>query len=176
MAPPAGSKETGFQDRNTFCTILNEWCKDHQMFVSTLAELAGQLAVLEAKQPTPHLLGSRGSDQTAQDIMERVMAQAPSNRLHAFLKDKKTLSHLQRQLPEQLDQNMRLLTVLAAEMNRFVQQLEHLADANAAATAQPEGNEHGTPAPKISEDALLMATVVDGVAKETRLVVSSHQL
>lgn len=155
--------------------LPQEWHKDHEMFVSALQDLAGELAALEAKQSPSQLPRSGASGQPAPDIMERVMEQAPSSRLRAFLIDRKASVALQRQLPEQLDQNMRLLTVLAAEMKQFVQQLERLAELDAdraqpAAGSQPVGNE---PASLSSDEALLLATVVDGLAKETHLIVSA---
>ena len=143
---------------------LQEWVKDHKMFASTLAELAGQLAVLE---PPPRSSGGSAATKGPSELLQRVMARAPSDCLQSYVAGTLPTTHMQRQLPEQLDQNLRLLSILAAEMRSFVQQLEQLTDAAESALVQP-----GEIASSSSDEALLMAAVLDGAGRETQLIVS----
>ncbi|EFN54358.1 hypothetical protein CHLNCDRAFT_135629 [Chlorella variabilis] len=141
---------------------VKEWVKDHKMFASTLAELAGQLAVLE---PPPRSSGGSAATKGPSELLQRVMARAPSDCLQSYVAGTLPTTHMQRQLPEQLDQNLRLLSILAAEMRSFVQQLEQLTDAAASALVQP-----GEIASSSSDEALLMAAVLDGAGRETQLI------
>lgn len=145
-----------------FRAIIEEWVKDHKMFASTLAELAGQLAVLE---PPPRSSGGSAATKGPSELLQRVMARAPSDCLQSYVAGTLPTTHMQRQLPEQLDQNLRLLSILAAEMRSFVQQLEQLTDAAASALVQP-----GEIASSSSDEALLMAAVLDGAGRETQLI------
>lgn len=192
-----------------------EWLKDHRLFVATLEELAGQLATLQpqqqaqssASQPPKRATagsGSSGDGDERKQLLDRLLKQAPSERLRAYVEGRAPAGRLQRTLPEQLDQNMRLLSILAAEMRVLVQRLEQMADAAAApvavqgssaasdgADASVAGSAAGSPADGIAaaagqdpgrppaaahvanaEEALVLAAVADGAAKETLLVVS----
>lgn len=151
------------------------------MFVATMEELAGQLAALQPQQQQ----GSKGQEQHKggdgggpPELLQRVLARAHSERLAAYVAGRlPPLRPLQRGLPEQLDQNLTLLGVLAAEMQRFAAQLEALADGAAAAAladVKPAALEEpwgSGVAAATGNAALLMAGTVEGVAKETALIV-----
>lgn len=191
------------------------------MFAAALEELAGQLAAL---QPPPQQqapvarqhgaasgIGSSSSSKGSgpagtPDLLQRVLARAPSEPLAAYVAGRLPVpAKLQRSLPEQLDQNMRLLGVLAAEMRRFVGQMETLADAAGAAVGAPapasapgSGNSAGAGSVPPDENsrgeqlssgsgsggctgatcdaALLMAGVLEGITRETALIVSWYSL
>lgn len=190
---------------------LQEWLKDHRLAVATLEELAGQLAVLQPPQtsssqpprPAAGGSGSSGSGDERKELLARLMERAPSERLRSYIEGRLPAARLQRTLPEQLDENMRLLSILAAEMRALAQRLEQLADEAAAAAAQGGGTpsddanagaadsaaaaggeaaiaaHHGQSSSAAAagapctETALLLAAVADGAAKETLLIVSS---
>ena len=151
---------------------LQEWVANHRMFVATLEELAGQLAAL---QP-PSKERAAASQQQPSALLQRLLDRAPSEQLAAYASG--TLpakDHLQRSLPEALDANLRLLGVLAAEMRRFVGQVEAAADAAAAAALAggvDDGSGSSSSAERGAETALLMAGALVGVSRETELVVS----
>ncbi|KAL4458493.1 hypothetical protein ABPG75_013358 [Micractinium tetrahymenae] len=170
-----------------FRAVLQEWAKDHRMFVAALEELAGQLSTL---QPPPQqdsrarqrLQGTTSSTPT--ELLQRVLARAPSERLAAYVTGAlPALRPLQRGLPEQLDQNLRLLGVLAAEMRRFVAQLEALADSTVAAALgsieiSDQGDATGSgdgAAAAAGDAALLMTGVLEGIAKETALIQAAER-
>jgi hypothetical protein len=138
------------------------------MFAATLEELGGQLAALQ-----PPAAPDRSPQQPLSELVQRVLARAPSERLAAYAACAPP-GRLQRGLPEALDANLRLLGVLGAEMRRFLRQLEALADAAAAAALAGGGTGGSEPgSPGVDGDAaLLMAGVLAGVARETELVVS----
>ncbi|PSC71375.1 Major antigen [Micractinium conductrix] len=150
--------------------ILQEWVANHRMFVATLEELAGQLAAL---QP-PSKERAAASQQQPSALLQRLLDRAPSEQLAAYASG--TLpakDHLQRSLPEALDANLRLLGVLAAEMRRFVGQVEAAADAAAAAALAggvDDGSGSSSSAERGAETALLMAGALVGVSRETELV------
>ncbi|PRW59919.1 hypothetical protein C2E21_1526 [Chlorella sorokiniana] len=188
-----------------FRGVLEEWLKDHRLFTATLEELGGQLAVLQPPQqaqgqaPRPSAVGSSSSSSGGGDerkeLLERLMQRAPSEQLRAYVEGRPPPGRLQRTLPEQLDQNMRLLSILAAEMRVLLQRLEQLADAAAvqgrsgasgsvdAATADSaSAGEAGGAAiagqdmaagPADAEEALLLAAVADGASKETLLIANA---
>lgn len=178
MTPLAHLQQGSSEASERFKTLLKEWVKDHHMFASTLQELTGQLALLQPPpQKQKHTGGSKGGAEPT--VLQRVADRAPSDRLAAYAAGKLNTGTLQRGLPEQLDQNLRLLGVLAAEMRRFVGQMEAVADASAAqavatvglaeagsggSTAALEGSEGGC------EAALLMVAVLEGVGRETALI------
>lgn len=196
---------------------LQEWLKDHRLVVATLEELAGQLATLQpqqqaqrsASQPPRRATagtgsGSGGDGDERKQLLDRLLQRAPSEQLRAYVEGRAPAGRLQRALPEHLDQNMRLLSILAAEMRVLVQRLEQLADAAAApaavqgssaasdgADAGAAGTAAGSPGDgkaaaagqdpgrppaaahvANAEEALLLAAVADGAAKETLLIVS----
>lgn len=209
---------------------MQEWLKDHRLFGATLEELAGQLAALQPQQRARPSSGKRpagprasgsggGSSDGSKELMARLLERAPSERLRAYAEGRLPAGPLQRTLPEQLDQNLRLLTILAAEMRALVQQLEQLADAAAggavaaavgglntdevssgtraaaagdaaaaddepsssagaaaagAAAASKASSSAGAGAARELdlEEALLLAAVADGAARETRMIVS----
>ncbi len=198
-----------------FRPTLQEWLKDHRLFVATLEELAGQLAILQPSQqgqlsssssqpprPGGGATGSGSGKDERQALFERLMQRAPSEQLRACIQGRMPAARLQRTLPEQLDANMRLLSILSAEMRALVQRLEQLADAAAAAAVQrggaasgivdgaaadsaaveggvtPESAKHDpgnitkAAGAADAEEALLLAAVADGAAKETLLIVS----
>jgi hypothetical protein len=149
--------------------LPQEWVKDHKMFAATLEELAGQLATLEPPPPGGASSASSGSGSTStepSELMQRLLAKAPSAQLQAYASSAAPPACLQRLLPEQLDQNLRLLGILSAEMRSFLRQMEGLADAAAAALAG------GDSSAVDGDEALLMAAVLDGAAKEMQLIVS----
>lgn len=151
------------------------------MFVSVVEELAGQLTALQPTQQRdskPQLQQTRASAAGPSQLLQRVLERAPSERLAAYVAGTLPPSApLQRGLPEQLDQNLRLLGVLASEMRRFVAQLEGLADSAATAALcdvessvkeRPSGSEGPAAA---SDTVLLMAGVLEGIVKEMTLIV-----
>lgn len=159
---------------------MQEWHADHSMFAATLEELAGQLAVLEPQDSAKAAASNERSSSIViggdagrrpPDMLQRLAARAPSECLQAYMRGARISARLQRQLPEQLDQNLRLLTVLAAEMRGFLRQLERLADAAATALLQLDEVGTGSSGPD-SDEALLLAAVVDCITKETLLIVS----
>lgn len=154
------------------------------MFVAAMEELAGQLAALQPPQPRDSKALPKHERTDAgghSQLLQRVLARAPSERLAAYVAGRLPLGSLQRGLPEQLDQNLRLLGVLAAEMRRFVAQLEALAESAAAAalgdiepSVQEDPLSSGVAA-AASDGALLMAGVLEGIAKETTLIESTAE-
>lgn len=154
------------------------------MFVAAMEELAGQLAALQPPQPRDSKALPKHERTDAgghSQLLQRVLARAPSERLAAYVAGRLPLGSLQRGLPEQLDQNLRLLGVLAAEMRRFVAQLEALAESAAAAalgdiepSVQEDPLSSGVAA-AASDGALLMAGVLEGIAKETTLIVRAGE-
>ncbi|KAI7841979.1 hypothetical protein COHA_004506 [Chlorella ohadii] len=199
-----------------FLGALEEWLKDHRLFVATLEELAGQLAILQPSQqgqlsssssqpprPGGGATGSGSGKDERQALFERLMQRAPSEQLRACIQGRMPAARLQRTLPEQLDANMRLLSILSAEMRALVQRLEQLADAAAAAAVQrggaasgivdgaaadsaaaeggvtPESAKHDpgnitkAAGAADAEEALLLAAVADGAAKETLLITNA---
>lgn len=158
------------------------------MFGEVLGQVAEQLGAVQPPEPAERRAGARpaatpdapGAEQQ-KTLLQRLQERAPSSVLSAYVEGRLDLGRLQRSLPEQLDQNMRLLSILAAEMQHFVRRLEQLADAAAAELAADSGAKQaagggqgggGSAAAGGDEEALLRAAVADGLAKETRLVVS----
>lgn len=161
------------------------------MFASTLEELGSQLAALQPplasqpgaageRKPRP-APSSGGQGQQPDALLQSVLQAAPSDALRAYVEAGGASARLQRTLPEQLDQNLRLLSLLAAEMRALLAQLEQAADgcaaggaaaAGAGVAAGDDGNRSGG-ADGASDQALLLAALLDGVARETQLVVSA---
>lgn len=152
------------------------------MFAVTLEELGGQLAVLQPKQAERGGSGKGGSSsggghpgEGPSDLMQRLLERAPSDQLRAYAEGHGRAQSLQRGLPEQLDQNLHLLGVLAAEMRAFARQLERLAAAAVGEAMRVEGGDgdaSGGDAAAGGDDALLLAALADSAAQETQLVVS----
>ena len=145
------------------------------MFAATLEELAGQLALLQPSSSSSS--SSKPKPPKPSALLQRVLAGAPSDRLRAYAEGRLHAEVLQPQLPQQLDENLRLLGVLATEMGGFVRQLQGAADAAAAVLANGgvgvDDNDAGTSANEDDDDAaLLMAAAVDGAVKEMQLIVS----
>mgnify|MGYP001811274868 CR=1 FL=1 len=67
------------------------------MFVSTLEELAGQLAALEPPQPRSFRRSSAGSKEPAADVLQRVMDRAPNAALRAYMDRTSAASRVLRQ-------------------------------------------------------------------------------
>lgn len=146
------------------------------MFAATLEELAGQLATLEPPPPGGASSTSSGSGSTStepSELMQRLLAKAPSAQLQAYASGAGRPARLQRLLPEQLDQNLRLLGILSAEMRNLLRQMEGLADAAVAALAAGDSSS-GSSSAVDGDEALLMAAVLDGAAKEMQLIVSKR--
>ena len=145
------------------------------MFAATLEELAGQLATLEPPPPggaaSSTSSGSGSTSTEPSELMQRLLAKAPSAQLQAYASGAGRPARLQRLLPEQLDQNLRLLGILSAEMRSLLRQMEGLADAAVAALAASDSNS-GSSSAVDGDEALLMAAVLDGAAKEMQLIVS----
>ncbi|KAI3435858.1 hypothetical protein D9Q98_001916 [Chlorella vulgaris] len=178
MATTAAGQETGPPDAGQFRAIVAEWHADHSMFAATLEELAGQLAILEPQDSAKAAASNERSSSIViggdagrrpPDMLQRLAARAPSECLQTYMRGARISARLQRQLPEQLDQNLRLLTVLAAEMRGFLRQLERLADAAATALLQLDEVGTGSSGPD-SDEALLLAAVADCITKETLLI------
>lgn len=141
------------------------------MFSATLAELGGQLSILQPPDAKPPVRGSAPSSEP-DALMERLLAAAPSEQLRAYAAGTGPPPALQASLPQQLDDNLRLLSVLAAEMAGLLRCLEQLADsAAAAAVGAGAGDASSGGGGNAGDEALLLAAVVDAAAKETQLIV-----
>lgn len=159
------------------------------MFAATLQELASQLSVLQPPQPERSGQPPRGGGDDASgpaQLLQRLLAPQPGGQPGS---PPLALPHvqlppepLQRALPEQVDENLRLLNVLAAEMRRFVRRLQQLADGATAAAlaggfdlggASSDAQQGGCGA-GLGDEALLLAAAVDGTSREMQLIVSGQ--
>ena len=152
------------------------------MFSSTLEELGSQLAALQPPDAQPPARSGSGGKPATQPssepdaLMQRLLAAAPSEQLRAYAGGAGPRRALQASLPQQLDDNLRLLSVLAAEMAGLLRRMEQLADGAAAAavgaaTAAVSGSGGGCGGSSSGDEALLMAAVADAAAKEMQLIV-----
>lgn len=146
------------------------------MFTATLEELGGQLAALQPTVDSGSKSGSWTSSKAKatpeSELLQRLLDTAPSDSLRAYASGSLPPARLQRSLPQQLDDNLRLLSILAAEMRGLLQRLEQLTDAAADdVKGAPSGRGDGISS-STADQALLLAAVLDGAARETQLIVS----
>lgn len=144
------------------------------MFSATLAELGGQLLTLQPPDAKPPVRGSGSAASEPDALMERLLAAAPSEQLRAYAAGAGPPPALQASLPQQLVDNLRLLSVLAAEMAGLLGRLEQLADSAAAAAvgeAAGDASSGGGGGADGGDEALLLAAVADAAARETQLIV-----
>eukprot|EP00887_Chlorella_sp_A99_P006319 scaffold3.g6319.t1 len=135
------------------------------MFVAALEELAGQLASLsDAARPR-----SATPAPPLSPMMQRVRAAAPSAALDAYLEGRGPQAPARRDLAQLVDDNLRLLRVLAAEVGQLLAAMQvayEAARGASAATGAGQGAERGG----LAERELCMAAVLDGLEQEAALL------
>lgn len=155
------------------------------MFTTTAEELSEQLGILEggsksggpAERPAP-LQKSAGPS-----LLQRAAAAAPSPALQAYLARGGAPAATRRSLAEQIDDNLRLLRILAEELRELLARMQPLYEqaqqqALAAGGGGSSAPGHGDPA--LLEDegddaasaALAMAAALDGLEQQAGMLVS----
>jgi hypothetical protein len=161
-------------------SFIQDYLNDLRLFTAALEELQGQLSKIESEL-------SR-SKAKASEVMKGVLEKANSSKFKQYIEGSLPPPP-QPELAAGIDENIRLLSVLCSEMNRFVARIESIQDSlklnlqnSLERQHQEEGGESGDGDSdgdggtweQAANDALLAAGIVDALKQDHVLIVSLY--